>query len=51
MKKPLLFFLTIAFSLTAFSQEILCNIQVNSSQVQTSDRKIYQTMQIKITKK
>lgn len=48
MKKPILFFLTIAFSLSAFSQEILCNIQVNSSQVQTSDRKIYQTMQTAI---
>ena len=48
MKKPILFFLTIAFSFSAFSQEILCNIQVNSSQVQTSDRKIYQTMQTAI---
>ena len=48
MKKGILFFLIGLISFSVFSQEILCNVQVNASQVQTSDRKIYQTMQTSI---
>ena len=29
----------------AASQELFCNVQINSSQVQTSDRKVFNTMQ------
>ena len=48
MKK--LVFLHFVFLLSLFTnaQEILCNIRVNSSQIQTSDRKIFQTMQTEI---
>ena len=35
-------------SLTGVSQELLCNVQVNASQIQTSDRKIFQTLQTSI---
>lgn len=42
----LLFCLLISFN--SYSQEIICNVQVNSSQVQTSDRKIFQTLQTSI---
>ena len=35
-------------SLTGFSQELLCNVRINSSQIQTSDRKVFQTMQTAI---
>ena len=41
-------FLLISFYFLTFSvnsQELLCTVRVNSSQVQTSDRKIFQTMQ------
>ena len=48
MKKSIFFSLIVLCSFSVFSQEILCNIQVNASQVQTSDRKIYQTMQTSI---
>lgn len=48
MKKGILFFLIGLINLSVFSQEILCNVQVNSSQIQTSDKKIYQTMQTSI---
>ena len=44
--------LTLIVFLTSFSQldaqELLCNIRVNSAQVQTSDRKIFNTMQTAI---
>ena len=48
MKKGILFFIILLFSFSGFSQEILCNIQVNASQIQTSDKKIYQTKQTAI---
>ena len=48
MKKGILFFVILLFSFSVFSQEILCNVQVNASQIQTSDKKIYQTMQTSI---
>ena len=48
MKKGIFFFLIGLINFSVFSQEILCNVQVNSSQIQTSDKKIYQTMQTSI---
>jgi hypothetical protein len=47
--KKILFFLVYFFYLnSSFAQEVLCNLRVNSSQVQTSDRKVFQTMQKEI---
>ena len=48
MKKILLLLLVLAFSFISNAQELLCNVSVNSSQVQTSDRKIFQTMRTEI---
>ncbi len=42
----LIFFIHICASV--LSQELLCNVQVNASQIQTSDRKIFQTLQTSI---
>lgn len=42
----LLIFLNLTFSVV--SQELFCTVQVNASQIQTSDRKIFQTMQTSI---
>jgi len=36
------------FAVNVKAQELLCNVRVNSSQVQTSDRKVFQTMQTEI---
>ena len=47
MRKAFLFFL-MYISLGADAQEIFCNVQVNSSQIQTSDRKVFQTLQTAI---
>lgn len=47
MRKTFLFFL-MYISLGADAQEIFCNVQVNSSQIQTSDRKVFQTLQTAI---
>ena len=43
-----LLILCVYLSSTVFSQELLCNVQVNASQIQTSDRKIFQTLQTSI---
>jgi hypothetical protein len=48
MKKYLLYILIFGFTINLNAQELLCNVRVNSSQVQTSDRKIFQTMQTSI---
>ncbi len=48
MKKTLLLLLVLAFSFMVNAQELLCNVNVNASQVQTSDRKVFQTMQTEI---
>ncbi|MBT6650101.1 MAG: DUF4835 family protein, partial [Flavobacteriales bacterium] len=48
MKKIILYLLVIGFAVNVNAQELLCNIRVNSSQVQTSDRKVFQTMQTAI---
>ena len=45
MKRLLLFFEVVVFTFKVDAQELLCNVRVNSSQVQTSDRKVFQTMQ------
>ena len=48
MKKIVVCLLFIATVFNANSQELLCNVRVNSSQVQTSDRKVFQKMQTEI---
>ena len=48
MKKHLIYILFFGFTINVNAQELLCNVRVNSSQVQTSDRKIFQTMQTSI---
>ena len=48
MKKILFLLLTSIFSSISDAQELLCNVRVNSSQIQTSDRKVFQTMQTEI---
>ena len=45
MKKLFLFFVVVVFAFKVYAQELFCNVRVNSSQVQTSDRKVFQTMQ------
>ena len=45
MKKLFLLFVVVVFAFKVDAQELLCNVRVNSSQVQTSDRKVFQTMQ------
>ena len=47
MRKAFLFFL-MYISLGADAQELFCNVQVTSSQIQTSDRKVFQTLQTAI---
>ena len=46
--KKYIFFLGLFISLHLNAQELFCNIQVNSSQIQTSDRKVFQTLQTAI---
>jgi len=48
MKKLLVCLLLVASIVDVGAQELLCNVRVNSSQVQTSDRKVFQTMQTEI---
>ena len=48
MKKIVILLFIVHFSFILHAQELLCNVRVNSSQVQTSDRKIFQTMQTEI---
>lgn len=47
MKNTLIIIFLIS-NLTGFSQELICNVRINSSQIQTSDRKVFQTMQTAI---
>ena len=46
--KLVLNILFLVFTINVSAQELLCNVRVNSSQVQTSDRKVFQTMQTEI---
>ena len=48
MKKALFFVFMCFFTIRVTAQELLCNVRINSSQIQTSDRKIFQTMQTEI---
>ena len=48
MRKISLFILACLLTFTISAQELLCTVRVNSSQVQTSDRKVFQTMQTSI---
>lgn len=48
MVKLLLFLLIFTFSSFANAQELLCNISINSSQIQSSDKKIFRTLQTAI---
>ncbi|MAM04551.1 MAG: DUF4835 domain-containing protein [Flavobacteriales bacterium] len=47
MRRLLIIFLIFNFDFS-YSQELLCNVRVSSSQIQTSDRKIFQTLQTDI---
>ena len=47
MRKVFLFFI-MYISLQVDAQEIFCNVQVHAGQIQTSDRKIFQTLQTDI---
>ena len=46
--KKYIFFLGLFISLHVNAQELFCSIQVNASQIQTSDRKVFQTLQTAI---
>jgi len=48
MRKFLFSILICLLSFSAPAQELICNVRVNSSQVQTSDRKVFQTLQTAI---
>ena len=48
MKRIIVLLLMSIFSFLGNAQELLCNVRVNSSQIQTSDRKVFQTMQKEI---
>ena len=45
MKRFIIFFIIIWSFNYIKAQELLCNVRVNSSQVQTSDRKVFQSLQ------
>lgn len=47
MKFILLIF-TMCFAYFISAQELICNVRVNANQIQTSDRKVFQTMQTEI---
>jgi len=48
MRKLVICLLLIAAVFNTNAQELFCNVQVNSSQVQTSDRKVFNTMRTAI---
>ena len=48
MKKVFLLLIIPIFACKLNAQEIFCNVQVNASQIQTSDRKVFQTLQTAI---
>ncbi len=48
IRKIILFFFISSCSFSVNAQELICNVRVNSSQVQTSDRRVFQSMQTSI---
>ena len=48
MKSKCLIIILLAAHFSVYAQELLCNVRVNSSQIQTSNRKVFQTMQTEI---
>lgn len=48
MKKLIVLTFGLLFSITIFSQELRCNIQVNSSQIQGTNKQVFQTLQTAI---
>ena len=46
--KKILFIILMWISNSVNAQELFCNVQVNASQIQTSDRKVFQTLQTAI---
>ena len=46
--KKILFIILMWISLGINAQELFCNVQVNASQIQTSDRQVFQTLQTAI---
>ena len=40
-----LIFLFLLLNMNSYSQELICNVMVNSNQVQTSDRQIFTSLQ------
>tara|TARA_B100001250_G_scaffold85875_1_gene70975 strand:- start:7623 stop:8534 length:912 start_codon:yes stop_codon:yes gene_type:complete len=48
MRRLVIILIMLIYNLTGYTQELLCNVRVNSSQIQTSDRKVFQTMQTAI---
>ena len=48
MIKFILLLITMCFAYFINAQELICNVRVNANQIQTSDRKVFQTMQTEI---
>jgi len=48
MIKFIFLFITMCFAYFINAQELICNVRVNANQIQTSDRKVFQTMQTEI---
>ncbi|MCB2195150.1 MAG: DUF4835 family protein [Bacteroidetes bacterium] len=48
MRKLIVLTFGLLFSITIFSQELRCNIQVNSSQIQGTNKQVFQTLQTAI---
>ncbi|GAB4320846.1 MAG: DUF4835 family protein [Bacteroidales bacterium] len=49
MKQLIFGIILILFALTATAQEIICNVQVNSQQIEGTDKRVYENMQQALT--
>ena len=47
--KYIVFLLSFAFSLSTFAQDLQCNVQVNSDNIQASNKAIFEDLQNAIT--